>query len=278
MNSMQLKDKLRSIFKEKNVDFNTLLRFYMYDRFLERLSKSKYRDNFVLKGGFYLSTLFGVENRATMDIDTTFRNASFDEETIIKMINEIVSIKIDDNAKLSYLGIEPIRDEDEYGGFRVTIQVEYETMKQSFHIDIATGDPITSKEIRYKYLPLLGDYYVDLYAYNMETILAEKIETMLNRLELNGRTRDFYDIYLIYKKEWQNINIDHFRKAIDKTFTKRKYNGNPFEAIDIIRNSEILKERWNKYQRNFSYAEGIEFEDIMNCLEIMIEQFEPVGI
>lgn len=278
MNSMQLKDKLRNISKEKNVDFNTLLRLYMYDRFLERLSKSKYRDNFVLKGGFYLSTLFGVENRATMDIDTAFRNASFDEETIIKMINEIVSIKIDDNAKLSYLGIESIRDEDEYGGFRVTIQVEYETMKQSFHIDIATGDPITPKEIRYKYLPLLGDYYVDLYAYNMETVLAEKIETMLNRLELNGRTRDFYDIYLIYKKKWRSINIDHFRKAIDKTFTKRKYNGNPFEALDIIRNSEILKERWNKYQRNFSYAEGIEFEDIMNCLEIMIEQFEPVGV
>lgn len=278
MNSMQLKDKLRSISKEKNVDFNTLLRLYMYDRFLERLSKSKYRDNFVLKGGFYLSTLFGVENRATMDIDTAFRNASFDEETIIKMINEIVSIKIDDNAKLSYLGIEPIRDEDEYGGFRVTIQVEYETMKQSFHIDIATGDPITPKEIRYKYLPLLGDYYVDLYAYNMETILAEKIETTLNRLELNGRTRDFYDIYLIYKKEWQNINIDHFRKAIDKTFTKREYKGDPFEGLDIIRNSEILKERWNKYQRNFSYAEGIEFEDIMNCLEKMIEQFEPVGV
>lgn len=278
MNSMQLKDRLRNISKKKNVDFNTLLRLYMYDRFLERLSKSKYRDNFILKGGFYLSTLFGVENRATMDIDTAFRNASFDEETIIKMINEIVSIKIDDNAKLSYLGIEPIRDEDEYGGFRATIQVEYETMKQSFHIDIATGDPITPKEIRYKYLPLLGDYYVDLYAYNMETILAEKIETMLNRLELNGRTRDFYDIYLIYKKEWQNINIDYFRKAIDKTFTKRKYNGNPFEALDIIRNSEILKERWNKYQRNFSYAEGIEFEDIMNCLEIMIEQFEVVGV
>lgn len=278
MNSMQLKDKLRNISKEKNVDFNTLLRLYMYDRFLERLSKSKYRDNFVLKGGFYLSTLFGVENRATMDIDTAFRNASFDEETIIKRINEIVSIKIDDNAKLSCLGIESIRDEDEYGGFRVTIQVEYETMKQSFHIDIATGDPITPKEIRYKYLPLLGDYYVDLYAYNMETVLAEKIETMLNRLELNGRTRDFYDIYLIYKKEWQSINIDHFRKAIDKTFTKRKYNGNPFEALDIIRNSEILKERWNKYQRNFSYAEGIEFEDIMNCLEIMIGQFEPAGV
>ena len=250
----------------------------MYDRFLERLSKSKYRDNFVLKGGFYLSTLFGVENRATMDIDTAFRNANFNEETIVKMIKEIISIEVDDNAKLKYIGISPIRDEDEYGGFRVTIQIEYDNMKQPFHIDIATGDPITPKEIRYKYLPLLGDYYIDLYAYNMETVLSEKIETMLSRLELNGRTRDFYDIYLIYKKEWQNINIDHFKKAIDKTFTKRKYNGNPFEALTIIRNSEVLKERWNKYQKNFSYAEGIEFEDIMDCLEIMIEQFEPVGV
>ena len=244
----------------------------------KRLSKSKYRENFIIKGGFYLSTLFGVENRTTMDIDTAFRNANFNEDTIVKMIKEIVSIKIADNAKISYLGIAPIRDEDEYGGFRVDIQVELENVKEKFHVDIATGDPITPKEIRYKYLPLLGDYYVDLYAYNMETILAEKIETMLNRLELNGRTRDFYDIYLIYKKEWQNINKDHFRKAIDKTFTKRKYKGDPFEGLDIIRNSKILKERWNKYQRNFSYAEGIEFEDIMNCLEIMIEQFEPVGV
>ena len=152
MNSMELKDKLKNISREKNVDFNTLLRLYMYDRFLERLSKSKYRDNFVLKGGFYLSTLFGIENRATMDIDTAFRNANFDEETIVKMIKEIVSIKIDDCAKLNYVSIASIREEEEYGGFRVTIEVIYETMKQSFHIDIATGDPITPKEIRYKYL------------------------------------------------------------------------------------------------------------------------------
>lgn len=213
-----------------------------------------------------------------MDIDTAFRNANFNEETIVKMIKEIISIEVDDDAKLNYIGISPIRDEDEYGGFRVTIQVGYDNMKQSFHIDIATGDPITPKEIRYKYLPLLGDYYIDLYAYNMETVLAEKIETMLSRLELNGRTRDFYDIYLIYKKEWQNINIDHFRKAIDKIFAKREYNGNSLEALNVIRNSEILKERWNKYQKNFAYAEGIEFEDIINCLEIMIEEFEQVGV
>ena len=187
MNSMQLKDKLKNIVKEKNVDFNLLLRFYMYDRFLERLSKSRYKNNFILKGGFYLSTLFGVENRTTMDIDTAFRNANFDEETVIKMIKEIIAIRINDDAKLSYLGISPIRNEDEYGGFRIDILFEHETIKQKFHIDIATGDPITPKEIKYKYLPLLGNYYIDLFAYNMETVLAEKIETKLNRLELNSK-------------------------------------------------------------------------------------------
>lgn len=189
------------------------------------------------------------------------------------MIKEIILIEIDDNAKLSYLGISPIRNEDEYGGFRVNIQFEYEKIKLVFHIDIATGDPITPKEIKYKYLPLLGDHYIDLYAYNMETMLAEKIETILSRLELNGRMRDFYDIYT---KDWKNINIAHFRKAIKKIFYKREYNGEPFKTLDIIRKSEILKERWNKYQRKFAYAKGIAFDEIIDCLEKMIGQFEII--
>lgn len=136
MNSMQLKDKLRNISNEKNVDFNTLLRLYMYDRFIERLSKSKYRENFIIKGGFYLSTLFGVENRTTMDIHTAFRNANFNEETIVKMIKEIVSIEIDDNEKLSYLEISSIRAEDMYGCFSTDIQIEIDNIKEkSFKID-----------------------------------------------------------------------------------------------------------------------------------------------
>lgn len=268
---MQLKAKIKNISKEKNTDFNTLLRLYMYDRFLERLSKSKYIDNFILKGGFYLSVLFGVENRATMDIDTAFRNADFNEETLIQMIKEILSINVNDNAKLNCVSIVPIRDEDEYGGFRVTILVEYENIKQSFHIDIATGDPITPKEIRYKYLPLLGDDYINLYAYNIETVLAEKIETILSRLELNGRTRDFYDIFLIYSKEWNNVNIEYFKKAVKKTFDKRGYSGNLCDSLSIIKNSIVLKERWKRYQSNFLYARNIEYEEIINCLEEMLK-------
>lgn len=225
MNSMQLKDKLKNISKEKNVDFNTLLRLYMYGRFIERLSVSKYKDNFILKGGFHLSTLFGVENRTTMDIDTAFRNANFNEETIVKMIKEIVSIEIDDNTKLSYLEILPIRDEDEYGGFRVYIQIEIDNIKEKFYIDITTGNPITPKEINYKYKPILGYNYVKLWVYNIETVLAEKVETILSRVELNGRMRDLYDVYLIYIKEWDSLNIEHFRNAIEKAFSKREYVG-----------------------------------------------------
>lgn len=270
MNSMQLKDKLKNISKEKNVDFNTLLRFYMYDRFIERLSVSKYKDNFILKGGFYLSTLFGVENRTTMDIDTAFRNANFNEETIVKMIKEIVSIEIDDNTKLSYLGISLIRDEDEYGGFRVDIQIEIDNIKEKFHIDIATGDPITSKEINYKYKPILGDKYVKLWAYNIETVLAEKVETILSRVELNGRMRDFYDVYLIYTKDWDNVNLEHFRNAIEKTFSKREYVGNPLLVLDLIMDSNILRERWKSYQKRYEYASNIGFDEILICLEKII--------
>lgn len=274
MNSMQLKDKLRNISKEKNVDFNTLLRLYMYDRFIERLAKSKYKDNFILKGGFYLSTLFGVENRTTMDIDTAFRNANFNEKTIVKMIKEIISIKIDDNAELSYLGITLIRDEDEYGGFRVDIQVELENVKEKFHVDIATGDPITPKEIRYKYIPLLENKYIDLYAYNIEKVLAEKIETILSTVELNGRIRDFYDVYLIYTKDWANVNKEHFNEALLKTFVKRDYYGNPFEAIKLIRDSELIRIRWKNYQKKYDYAKNIDFDDILDSVVIMIEEIK----
>ena len=270
MNSMKLKDKLKNISKEKNVDFNTLLRLYMYDRFIERLSVSKHKDNFILKGGFYLSTLFGVENRTTMDIDTAFRNANFNEETIVKMIKEIVSIEIDDNAKLSYLGISPIRDEDEYGGFRADIQIEIDNIKEKFHIDIAAGDPITPKEINYKYKPILCDSYVKLWAYNIETVLAEKIETILSRVELNGRMRDFYDIYLIYAKDWDNVNLEDFVKAIEKTFYKREYVGEPLLALDLIMDSDILKERWKSYQKRYEYASNIDFDEILICLEKII--------
>ena len=272
MNSMELKDKLKKISKKKNVDFNTLLRLYMYERFIERLSKSKYRDNFILKGGFYLSTLFGIENRFTMDIDTSFKNEDFTEEKIIEMIKGITLIELNDNVKISYLGIEPIRSEDEYGGFRVTLLVQLENIREKFHVDIATGDVITPKEIIYKYKPVLENGNITLWAYNIETVLAEKLETILSRLELNGRTRDFYDIYLIYTKDWENINKNHLKNAIKRTFVKRDFAGDYLKAFTIIKESELLKSRWIAYQKKYDYAKNILYDEIINCIETILKQ------
>ena len=272
MNSTELKDKIRSISKERNVDFNTLLRLYMYDRFIERLSISKYKNNFVLKGGFYLSTLLGVEQRSTMDIDIAFQNALFSRNVIEEMIMSIISIDIYDSITINYIGIDEIRDEDYYGGFRVILEVHLENIKERFNIDIATGDPITPSEIRYRYKPLLVNKYIDVWAYTIETVIAEKLETILSRVEGNSRMRDFYDIYLICSKEKSNIRIDILKEAIEKTFKKRNYDRSVFDALKIIENSDVLKTRWNYYRNNYNYAKTIEYAEIMKCInDILIE-------
>lgn len=276
MNSMQLKAKLRNISKERNVEINTLLRIYMYDRFIERLSNSKYSKNFVIKGGFYLSTLYGVESRSTMDIDTMFRNAKFDKKTLIDMFADIVKIDLNDNVAFEIIDVDTIRDEDEYGGFRFNFVASMENIKEKFHIDVATGDPITPKAILFKYIPLLGDRYINVYAYNIETVLAEKFETILSRLELNGRMRDFYDIYLIYSKDSEKINKNNLRTAIESTFKKREFKGDILKSYKIVKESTILRKRWLMYSNKYDYAKDIDYDEIMECVSNLIEIIELV--
>ena len=278
MNSQQLKDKIRNISKEKNTDFNTLLRLYMYDRFLERLSISKYKDNFILKGGFYLSKLFGLDNRSTMDIDTAIRKAEFTEENLIKMINEIISIDVGDNVKFKIEKTESIRDEDEYGGLRITINFMLENMKDSFHIDIATGDPIHPGPDDYKYESLIGNEVYKVWSYNLETVLAEKIETILGKLEISSRMKDYYDIYLIHKFKFNKINKTKFRGAVEKTFKKRNFNTDLITSLKVVKDSKILKDKWTSYSRKNSYAKNIEFDETIKCLEDFIEILIPVAV
>lgn len=278
MNSMQVKDKLRNIAVKRNLDFNTLLRLYMYDRFIERLAVSKYRDNFILKGGFYLSTLFGLESRSTKDIDTAIKDANFTKENVEKMIKSIIAIDINDGALISFIEIGNIREEDQYGGFRVILNVKVDTIRENFQIDIATGDPITPKPIVYKYCPILGNNYVNVWSYNIETVIAEKLETILRRAEANSRIRDYYDLYLIYTKGWNDVKIDDLRKAVDKTFEKRNYNGNIEEAIAILKDSEIIKNRWDSYKKKYEYANDIDYDEIMKCIEEIVKEIVPVAV
>ncbi len=278
-NSAQaVKDKLKNISKEKNVDFNSVMRFYMYDRFVERLSKSKYRDNFILKGGFYLSNLFGIDNRSTMDIDTSIRKAEFTEENLINMINEIISIDTDDNVKFKIEKTEPIRDEDEYGGLRVTIIFMLENIKDKFHIDLATGDPIYPGPDNYRYESLIGDEVYKVWSYNLETVLAEKIETILSKLETSSRMKDYYDIYLIYKFKFDKINKEKFRGAVEKTFRKRNFNVDLITNLNIVRESNVLKDKWISYSRKNRYARNVEFEETLDCLEQFIDIIVPVAV
>ena len=278
-NSAQaVKDKLRNISKEKNIDFNSVMRFYMYDRFVERLSKSKYKDNFILKGGFYLSKLFGLDNRSTMDIDTAIMKTKFTEENIIKMITEIINIDVDDNVKFGIEKTEPIRDEDEYGGLRITINFTLENMRDSFHIDIATGDPIHPGPDDYKYESLIGNEIYKIWSYNLETVLAEKIETILSKLEASSRMKDYYDIYLIHKFKFNKINKTKFRGAVEKTFEKREFNADLIVNLNVVKDSKILRDKWTSYSRKNSYARNLEFDETIKCLEEFIDIIVPVAV
>lgn len=271
-NSAQaIKAKLRNISKEKNVDFNSLMRFYMYDRFVERLSKSKYRDNFILKGGFYLSNLFGINNRSTMDIDTAIRKAEFTEDNLIKMVTEIINIDVDDNVKFKFEKCMPIRDEDEYGGLRIVISFQLENIKDKFHIDLATGDPIFPGPDNYKYESLIGNEVYKVWSYNIETVLAEKIETVLSKLDTTSRMKDYYDIYLIYKFKYDKVDKEKFKKAIDKTFKRREFNSDLMTNFNIIKDSVFLKDSWTNYSRKNSYAKNVDFEETLECLKKFID-------
>ena len=250
----------------------------MYDRFVERLSKSKYKDNFILKGGFYLSKLFGLDNRSTMDIDTAIRKAEFTEENLIKMVNEIINIDVGDNVKFKIEKTEPIRDEDEYGGLRITINFMLENIKDKFHIDLATGDPIYPRPDNYRYESLIGDEIYKVWSYNLETVLAEKIETILSKLETSSRMKDYYDIYLIYNLKFDKINKENFRGAVEKTFKKREFDAELITNLNIVKESKVLRDKWLSYSRKNSYARDVEFEETLKCLEQFIDIIVPVAV
>lgn len=279
INSAQaVKDKLRSIAKEKDIDFNSVMRFYVYDRFVERLSKSEYNNNFILKGGFYLSNLFGIDNRSTIDIDASIRKVNFTEDNIIKMITKIINVDVNDNIKFNIEKIEYIRDEDEYGGLRITINFSLENIRDKFHIDIATGDPIYPHPDNYSYKPLISNEVYKVWTYNLETVLAEKIETILSKLETSSRMKDYYDIYLIYKFKFKDVNVVKFRQSVEKTFKKRKFNSDLVTNLNIVKNSNILRKKWLSYSRKNNYAKNLDFDETIKCLQQFIELLVLVAV
>lgn len=269
MNSMQVKDKIRNISNNKNIDFGILLRNYMYERFIERLAYSKYKNNFILKGGYYLSICLGLNFRHTVDIDLCLKNKILSEENIKSMISEIININLEDDAKITFDGISNIREEDEYGGYRIKITVKIENVRETFNIDIATGDPITPREIVFKYKTMLDYRFLNLKCYNLETVLAEKLETILSKKDLSSRLKDYYDIYLISVLAKDKIDLNIFKSAVDRTFKKRKFNADIKENLEIIKNSELLLIRWKAYAIK-NKIKDLSYEKVIRCLENLV--------
>jgi predicted nucleotidyltransferase component of viral defense system len=268
---MSLKAKIRNIANEKDISAQVVLQNYIFERFIERLSKSKYKNNFILKGGILIASIVGIENRSTMDMDTTIKNYPLERDSLTMAVMEICEIVIDDNVIFKYIEVEHIRKDDFYGGFRVSLQAKYDTIIIPLHIDITTGDVITPKEILYSYKKIINDETIDVWAYNIETVLAEKVEAILNRGEFGTRPRDFYDIYILTKTKEYDIKI--FSNALRLTAENRKttYIFNNIEnRVENIENSNTLELLWIKYTRNYQYAKDITYSNVIESLKKLI--------
>ena len=205
-----------------------------------------------------------------MDIDAAIRYTKFREENLIKMISEIINIDVGDNVKFKIEKIVPIRDEDECGGLRITINFILENIRDKFHVDLVTGDPIYPDAINYKYEALIENNIYNVWAYNLETLLAEKIETILSKVETSSRMKDYYDIYLIHKLSFSKINKDILKGAIERTFKKRGFKDNVMNNLRIIEESTILQEKWLSYIGKNKYAKDLYFKEIIKCLKDFI--------
>lgn len=267
----QLKGAIRNMAKEKKIAAQDILQVFMFERIIERLSKSEYREKFILKGGLLISAMVGIAERTTMDMDTTVKGLQMEEAEIRKAVWNILRIPLEDGVIFEIKDIQPIREDDEYNNFRVSLQAVYGKMKIPMKIDITTGDKITPREISYQYPFLFEDKTVSVMAYSIETILAEKYETIIRRNIETTRARDFYDLHLLFQIYQEHADWELLRKATYATAEKRESLNKLEDADRIIaalRESDSIRQLWQAYQRRNEYTLGISYEDVVNSVEL----------
>ena len=275
LSESQIKGRIKNIAKSNNADARVLLRIYMMEHFLERLSKSNYSDNFIIKGGILVTSMVGISLRSTMDIDTTIRNFELSKDEAVKIVSDICSIDINDNVTYEIKDVSHIMDDMDYPGIRLTLDASIGKMIVPIKIDISTGDVITPEAIEYEYEVLLENRSIRLWTYNLETILAEKLQTILSRGTLNTRMRDFYDIHILLLRFKNHLNKNIFREAFIATCKKRETTGLLTEGdkiIEIIMTDEGLSKLWTSYQNKYSYAEDISYQSIMESVSWLYYQ------
>ena len=267
-----LKDKAKNCANKNNLSVQQVLQNYMFERFLERLSKSKYHDKFIIKGGLLISSIMGINVRTTMDIDADITGMDFEKDEIEKLINEIIKIDLNDEVEIILDKVEDIREENEYGGFKFKLIAKFGNLKIPFHIDISTGDIITPRAIEYKYKMILEDDYINIWTYNQETVVAEKLQTLLLRKIENSRMKDFYDLYYFVNFKWNEIDKEILKKAVQVTFSKRETLSdleNINNILEVLEKDGNLKTLWKDYQNRFKYAKNVKYEDTIKAIQII---------
>lgn len=271
---MQLKAFIKKKAAEKNISAQLVMQNYMLERLLERISLSKYKNNFILKGGFLISAIVGLDTRATMDLDTTVKGFTLTHESIRKIFEEISTVEIADDVKFELAGISDIREGDDYPGIRVALKANYPPISVPLTVDVTTGDVITPAEIEYTFPLLFDDRTISIFAYNLETVLAEKIETVLSRSIANTRPRDFYDIHILYTLRGVECDAKMMLQALERTADKRgsrKVLEVYPDIIAEIRENKQLQGFWEKYKRDFDYAKGISFDDVCDTIQCIMK-------
>ncbi|HHT67328.1 MAG TPA: nucleotidyl transferase AbiEii/AbiGii toxin family protein [Erysipelotrichaceae bacterium] len=274
MNKGKLRAKCQKISKETGLSFNSIQTHYFLESILEKIAESDENENFIFKGGFLLANVIGIRQRSTVDIDFLIRRFSLTKENIEQRFKRILQTGNDNGITYEIQKIEEIHKEDEYGGFRIEILCRLENIRQIIPLDIATGDPITPNEISYKYKSIFSDKVFEICAYNIETTLAEKIQTVYQRGVFNSRSKDFYDIYVIYHLKKDEIDFRNLKKACQNTFKHRNTDFNIDSILDVLQNlkdEQDLKTRWKSYQKRFTYAEKVSFDDVINTAIELIE-------
>lgn len=270
----QIKGRIKSVAKQNNADARTLMRIYMMERFLERLAQSEYRDNFIIKGGILVTAMIGVAHRSTMDIDTSMKNLNLSAEDALRVVNQVKDIDLDDGVSFDVKDVSNIMDEMEYPGIRVTMNANVGRLITPLKIDISTGDVITPRAIEFNYDLLLEDRSISLWSYNLETILAEKLQTVLAKGILNTRMRDFYDIRMLLDTYEDKVNKAVLKDAFAATCKKRgtdHLQEQAEEIIKIIEADEQLQVLWRAYQKKYSYAAEIDYASVIRDVRKLMD-------
>ena len=272
----QLKDLIRNLSKKKSADAQILMRNYMMERFLERISLSEYKNQFILKGGMLVAAMVGLDARATMDLDATIKGTNVSVEDVEMIISQIISIPLDDGVSFRIKRISEIMEEADYPGVRVSMETKFDGVITPLKIDISTGDIITPREIKYNFNLMLENRTIEVWAYNLETVLAEKLETVISRNVTNTRMRDFYDIYILQKPYGEQLSKDVLWDARVATAKKRETleqieTEDIDEVFDEIQSSSVMENLWKAYQRNYSYSADIPWHTIMKSIRTLYE-------